>query len=86
MQIKATGFLFNNFVLQWGTNFRTGYVTANKTHTFPIAFKTQALPFIQVSYVGNWDTFFGTVKQGSLTLTSFVQGYDIGSYWFAIGY
>ena len=82
----ATGFLFNNFVLQWGTNFRTGYVAANKTHTFPIAFKTQALPFIQVYYTGDSNTFFGTVKQGSLTLTSFVQGYDISSWWFAIGY
>ena len=82
----ATGFLFNNFVLQWGTNFRTGYATVNKTHTFPIAFKTQALPFIQVYFTGEWNTLFSTVNQGSLTLTSFVQCYDIGSYWFAIGY
>ena len=72
---------FNNKVLlQWGMSSESAF------YTFPIAFKTRALPFIQVYYVGDWGTFFRTVKQGSLTLTSFVQGYDIGSYWFAIGY
>ena len=81
--------VINNFVLQWGTNFRTGYATVNKTHTFPIAFKTQALPFIQVYFTGEWNTLFSTVNQGSLTLTSFVWvNAHIKAYgcWFAIGY
>lgn len=64
----------------------SGYNTNNHTHTFPKAFTSNPKVFLQVVYIGDWSTGFGTVKAGSVTKTQFIQVFSISCFWTAIGY
>ena len=75
----------NNFLIQYGRNYRDGYAAVNKIIQFPISFNNCYCVLLQVEFNTSWDVFFGTVKTNSVTKTRFIQGYDMRTYWLALG-